>query len=190
MNKNRYILILIIGIFFLNLPFTLGSTIEKTKLIYTDRDSYVSTSDPNLNAGRQGFLIVSLFYYGAFIHFDLSDKPSNITKVEVVLNFFDISHTTAITIRQVDSNAWGEFTITWANAPSYSTALSSGVVSDDDRYSFELPSASHQWSEVTLFVLSSDPSGSNSVTSKDNNNLIYEEDVPHIKYTYLSEAPD
>lgn len=61
MNKNRYILILIIYIFFLNLPFTLGTTIEKTKLIYTDRDSYVSTFDPNTNYGGQGYLYISSF---------------------------------------------------------------------------------------------------------------------------------
>jgi len=78
MNKNRFILILIICIFFLNLPFTVGSTTEKTKLIYTDRDSYISMFDPISNYGAIGFLHTNSFENGAFIHFDLSSKPSNI----------------------------------------------------------------------------------------------------------------
>jgi len=193
MNKNRFILILIICIFFLNLPFTVGSTTEKTKLIYTDRDSYISMFDPISNYGAIGFLHTNSFENGAFIHFDLSSKPANITKVEVVLNFFYVNVFTAVTIRQADNNAWGEYTITWTNAPSHSTILTSGAVSDEGRYSFELPLASHQWNEVTLVVIST---GYDIVTSKDYGSLIYEgsliygEDAPHIKYTYLASVED
>lgn len=195
MNKNRYNLTLTICVFFLgvflSLPLSLGATVEKTNSIYTDREAYISASNPFTNYGATELLYINDFWYRAFIHFDLTDKPSNITKVEVVLAFFYIYETTTITIYIADNNTWQELTLTWQNAPSYSTTIYTGVISEDGRFSFELPSASHQWTEVSLVVKSSETTDFefDTITTKDYQYLIYEQDVPHIKYTYLAEAP-
>ncbi|MFX1499202.1 MAG: DNRLRE domain-containing protein, partial [Promethearchaeota archaeon] len=129
-------------------------------------------------------LWISDITYRAFIHFDLSKKPLDIIKAEIVLNFFYVSGSTTITIYKAKSDDWQESTITWNNAPSYNTIVCTGTIYGNARFSIELPDTSYEWNQVTLVVKSSDDQGFDTITSKDNTYSTSLDDVPHIMYTY------
>ncbi|MHA1678742.1 MAG: CBM96 family carbohydrate-binding protein [Promethearchaeota archaeon] len=192
-NIKRYGLALIIFIiFFLNVLSMISivqcATIEKTKRIYTDRDSYIDGLNPDSNYGGQDLLEIGTSgpKY-AYIHFDLSNRPENITKAEIVLDFFYVSETSLISIYIADSNNWGELTINWNNAPSKGALITSGYISNDGRYKFSLPKSAYDTAQIT-FIIETDEDWM-TITSKDYQYLIYEEDVPNILYTYTIEAP-
>lgn len=189
MNKNRcsFFTVILFLVVMLGLPSTSGAT-TKNKLIYTNRDAYINDFYPSDNYGFTASLWIDDDDYRAFIYFDLLSKPSNITKMEVVLTFSYINEPSTITIYTANSNSWEESSITWNSAPSYSTIVYTEVIEENGRFSFELPLASHQWNEITLVVKSSD-SLFDTITSKDSSFIFDQEDVPHIKYTYRVTTP-
>lgn len=93
-------------------------------------DSYIALDNPDLNHGNDGSLFVrhllSLYYQYedvSFLKFDITQLESTITIKSAVLKLYvDFINTPGtVSVHRCSDNSWSEDTITWNNAPSYSS---------------------------------------------------------------------
>lgn len=100
-------------------------------------DSYIELGEPDLNHGNDGSLYVTYksgLYYQiervSFLKFDISQIEPTVTIKKAVLKLYVdyISTPGTITVHRCSDNSWSENTITWNNAPSYTTD------SEDNQY--------------------------------------------------------
>ena len=76
-------------------------------------------------------------FFESFLKFDISKIPTDITVKSATLKLYAYYvHTPAtITVHRCSDNSWSEDTITWNNAPSYTTdSEDSKYINSDDKW--------------------------------------------------------
>lgn len=159
MKRASYGYIVLCYIFVLNLLFFTMPVIavDETETFTTIADSTIDLSQPTTNYGGEEELEVGglIDWLEAYIKFDLSNAPNSFHKAELRLEFIYVQSTIQIYIYET-LTSWGEFTITWNNAPAYGNPVASVIVSNEDLYNIDITddvqSESGNWS-ITLTSL-------------------------------------
>lgn len=136
-QKLDLILIIFISLTILT-PFNQGATEERSKRIYSNRDSYIRDISLTSNYGGQDYLCVGQLITGfnhAFLHFNLAEIPEDITKVGLSLYCYYVPETFRLSIHTTD-NSWTELGITWSNAPSEGSLVANFEIASDGHWSF------------------------------------------------------
>lgn len=169
------------------------TTVETTKTIYADRDTYVEDYYGDSNFGGKDYLFIGdhiLGYAHTFLHFDLSEIPEVCTKAYLSLDFYYISETIDISI-YTTSNDWTEYGLTWINAPSEGSRVSHFTeIAEGKVYQFDISNFMESWSssEISFIVkeLSYSETGYIQFTSKEG--AYYDDDKPHLLVSYEEEV--
>ena len=138
-------------------PTIMGSTIK----IYPSDDSFVRDRYPNNNYGtgawfqdlRTGYNVNfgtdrSYFKFNLGV---LQGKTINSAVFSIDPVFYQGSP--LLNLNYVSNNNWDEETITWNNAPSYSTLISSKEVTSPDRIEFNIDSSYLEAGELSFALI-------------------------------------
>jgi len=120
--------------------FTLPTiALEEKESFVTIADSTVEAYYPTTNYGGAIVLYVGHFndWLEAHIKFDLTKAPNSFRKVMLQLEFTYVEATTWVYCYETSTN-WGEYTITWANAPSHGDVLGSVMVTEEIIYKIDI----------------------------------------------------
>lgn len=134
-----YFLISLNFLFFLS-PAT--ARIE-TKSAIAIADSTIIQNLPTTNYGDYYELDIGWYsgdpntWMETFIKFDLSDKPNDLYKAELKLEFQHVSGPANIELYETSSN-WYENSITWNNAPLYGLYILSQLITNEEIYTFDV----------------------------------------------------
>ena len=174
-----------LNLFFFTIPVIAAN---ETKTFITIADSTIDLSQPTTNYGGAEDLEVGALidWLEAYIKFDLSNAPSSFSKAELSLEFIYVQATIQIYIYET-STSWGEYTITWNNAPPYGNPIASVIVSDEDFYNIDITNDVQSESRNWSIVLTSLETSWLRLASKQNTGL-YE--PPKIVYSvHVSDLP-
>ncbi|UCE13395.1 MAG: DNRLRE domain-containing protein [Candidatus Heimdallarchaeota archaeon] len=126
---------------------TLNASVSYAKQIYltkeypTVADTYISSSDPDLNYGDQEYNY--LWYspsetdddveYRVLLAFNVSGIPSNatLTDVSLVINWFYLPGPIMVTIFNLTSS-FDESNVTWNNSPIFGSKIGSFQITEED----------------------------------------------------------
>jgi hypothetical protein len=140
-SKNYSIFILI----FLSLNMIVISSVgAETETISTmsEKDSYVSASNPTLNYGGQMWIMIGYYitnFTEAYYYFNFSDKPSDWQSAEIQLHFYSVPATWKASAFIIN-DTWGETTITWQNKPTHRELIKNFTVASAKVYSIDVSS--------------------------------------------------
>lgn len=129
-------------------------------LTTTDRDSYVNSYYPTSNFGGKDYLIIGNYIVGwseVYLHFDLSDRPSNWEFVIIAIGMYYISETTTIYFC-LTSDTWDEYTITWNNKPAHNIIIESEIVAEPDWYYVDISDLVIGRTEISICIKAFDES--------------------------------
>jgi len=170
----------------------------KTSITYASMDNFIMNTSPTSNFGDAGELrvgnqiVFSTNYLDyTYVSFDLGNKPSDITHVQLILYAFASSASPAHPIQvniYYTTESWNEYTLTWSNAPALGTNLGTYTVTSLGSLSFDITNADYSGSPIT-FVLTTQTSGS-TIVFKSKEYQFVGDDKPHILWTYLSNEPE
>jgi len=113
--------ILIFGIVIISLFLFITPTRADSKTTVSQKTAAVLSSNPDTNFGNDVDLVVGgpvSFLCITYIHFDITDLPSNIQKVSLVLEIYDLTGSTMDLDIYIAADTWTESAITWNNRPS------------------------------------------------------------------------
>ncbi|MHA2132012.1 MAG: CBM96 family carbohydrate-binding protein, partial [Promethearchaeota archaeon] len=110
---------------------------QTTKTISAIEDATINADNPDTNYGGFGELEVG---YGnntleSYIKFNLLGAPDNFLWVQIRIKITHVPETTFLRIYQTTNN-WGEYTITWNNAPSKEILIANGNIDYNMSYTF------------------------------------------------------
>lgn len=129
--------------FLLAIGFVITPRIVEATELHTiaDKDSYIDNAAPARNWGDN---IVLKAGYGpplfeAYIHFNLTNKPSDFIKAELFLQILRVQETSNFTLSITDGN-WNEMKICWNNKPAHLQTLGDITVSEEGYFRIDLTS--------------------------------------------------
>ena len=163
--------ILIFGIVYISLFLLITPTRADSNTTVSQVAATVLSSNPDTNYGNDldlmvgGPVISSVITY---IRFDITNLPSNIQKVSIVLEIYDLSGSTMELDISIAADAWSESTITWNNRPS--TIESPWVIdiTQTAKWTIGLPGIDlTQYGDYVTFELDSDSTDTMSIRSDD-----------------------
>lgn len=104
-----------------------------------DKDSYIENAKTARNWGNDNVLKTGYGppLYETYIHFNLTNKPSNFIKAELTLKIWSVDTTANFTLSITDGN-WDEMSICWNNKPAHVQTLGEITVSANDTYKIDL----------------------------------------------------
>lgn len=190
-NKIELIFVLLLSLSFL-VSFGQCRTVEITKAIYTDRDTYIDNYYGDSNFGGKDYLFIGDHFSGythTFLHFDLSEISEVCTKAYLSLDFYYISETIDITI-YTTSNDWTEYGLTWINAPSEGSLVSHFVeIAEGKVYQFNISNFMESWSsnEISFIVKEFDYSETGYIQLSSKEGAYNDADKPHLLVYYEEE---
>jgi len=170
-------------------------TIERTKKIYADRDTYIYSNSVSSNYGGKNYLCIGELIMGydhTFLHFDLSEIPEVFTKADLSLDFYYLPETIDISIYSTSSN-WNELGLTWANAPSEGSLVGHFVdIAEVDVYHFGIYNFMESWSssEISFIVKEYDYSETGYIQLSSREGANIDTDKPHLIFYYEEEIDD
>lgn len=191
----------LIFVFLLSLSFLVSfgqcrtTTVETTKTIYTDRDTYIDSYNGDSNYGGKNYLFIGDHFSGydhTFLHFDLSEIPEVCTKAYLSLDFYYISETIDISI-YTTGNDWSEYGLTWINAPSEGSLVSHfAEIAEGKVYQFNISNFMESWSlnEISFIVKEFDYSETGYIQLSSKEGAYYDADKPHLLISYEEEVED
>ncbi|MFX1490013.1 MAG: DNRLRE domain-containing protein [Promethearchaeota archaeon] len=112
--------ILILSIIILGFSCFLIPTRADIKTISSIKAASVTALNPDTNYGNDVDLAVGgtlSTWCKTYIEFDIRNLPSNIQKVKLILNIYDLDAAMDLDI-YIASDSWSESTVTWNNRPS------------------------------------------------------------------------
>lgn len=113
------------------IPLTVKA-LEDYRSFITTADSYVDEGDPDANFG--GYTYLKVGYHNnwtkAFLKFDLINAPKNFHKAELRIAFLHVENSSLLDFYETNSG-WGEYTITWNNAPPFGDIITSEPIPED-----------------------------------------------------------
>jgi hypothetical protein len=112
--------ILILSIIILGISCFLIPTRADTKTVSSQKAASVTALNPDTNYGNDVDLAVGgsvSTWCKTYIEFDIRNLPSNIQKVKLILDIYDLDATMDLDI-YIASDSWSESTVTWNNRPS------------------------------------------------------------------------
>ena len=189
----------LIFVFLLSLSFLVSfgqcktTTVENTKTIYTDRDTYIDNYYGDSNFGGKDYLFIGDHFSGyahTFLHFDLSEIPEVCTKAYLSLDFYYISKTIDISI-YTTGNDWTEYALTWINAPSEGSLVSHFIeIAEGKVYQFDISNFMESWSsnEISFIVKEFDYSETGYIQFTSKEGAYYDADKPHLLVSYEEEV--
>lgn len=170
-------------------------TVENTKEIYADRDTYIDSYSVNSNYGGKDYLCIGELIIGydhTFLHFDLSEIPEVFTKAYLSLNFYYVPETIDISIYSTSSN-WNELGLTWINAPSEGSLVGHFVdIAESKVYIFGIYNFMESWSasEITFIVKEFDYSEPGYIQLSSREGATSDTNKPHLLFYYEVEIED
>ena len=170
-------------------------TEERTKRIYTDRDTYIDSYSVDSNYGGKDYLCIGELIIGydhTFLHFDLSEIPEVFTKVYLSLDFYHLSETIDISIYSTLSS-WTEYGLTWTNAPSEGSLVSHFVdIAEENVYHFGIYNFMESWNsnEISFIVKEFDYSETGYIQLSSKEGAYFNNDKPHLLFYYEVEIED
>lgn len=111
-----------------------------TTTITSNKAAAVLIANPDTNYGNDVDLLVggpSVAWCQTYIEFDISNLPSGINKVSIVLNIYQLDATMDLDI-DVASDVWTENGLTWNNKPSVITSMGSISITSAAEWTLEL----------------------------------------------------
>lgn len=171
-----YIIILNLSLF--TLPIL---AVEEQKSFEAIADSTVEAYYPTTNYGGAIILYVGHFnnWLETYIKFDLSNTPSTFRKVELQLEFTYVEASSWVYCYETSTD-WGEYTITWENAPSHGTVLGSVNVTEEIIYKIDITDDLQNKSGLWSVCLASPDMNWLNLVSRET--FLY--DPPQVIYTY------
>ncbi len=168
-----------------------GVVQQKTSITVADKDSHVDYAVQGRNRGNDVRLRVGGMYrghplYEAYIHFNLTNKPSNLIKAELTLYIWSVEVTTNYTLSTTDEN-WDEMTIIWSNKPALLQTLGEITVSANDTYKIDLTSLINASTTISFCISKSAGDVFEDVISIASRNRAF--DKPRIVWTYEETVP-
>ena len=154
-NKRLYLIL----IFVLLILFTqaylakhvIGITKDATIATIADMDTYVDSDSPTSNYGSETSLWVD-DSCEAYFHFNISDKPESITKVEfifaVISNVFSAKNITLYLIE----DSWDEDSTVWTTKPTKGEKLMSTIINQGGYVKFNITSYIGSKTEISFCV--------------------------------------
>jgi hypothetical protein len=137
------------------IPAIVGTIDEKTKSTIADKDTYVDEENANLNYGTAISLKSGFSSSGkileSYFHFSFSDKPSDIIKAELSLDFWDVTQTMNLTVSIIEVS-WNELTMTWMNKPTHSGIIGLIKANSSDTYKLDITNVLTSRTEISLCV--------------------------------------
>ncbi len=170
-------------------------TEERTKRIYTDRDTYIDSYSVDSNYGGKDWLLIGEMIIGydhTFLHFDLSEIPEEFTKAYLSLDFYFVPETIDISIYSTSSN-WNELGMTWGNAPGEGSLVGHFVdIAESKVYTFGIFNFMESWiaSEITFIVKEFDYSEPGYIQLSSREGANTNSDKPHLLFYYEVEIED
>jgi hypothetical protein len=99
-------------------------------------DTYVNGAATTTNYGTSNYVVskTSSTNRYAFMKFDLRGIPDTIASAKLRLYVKSVTAADSRTVYALSDDTWDENTLTWANKPSYGSALASSYVPGPNRY--------------------------------------------------------
>jgi hypothetical protein len=191
-ERNFLVFVLVIIGFLLTIPNAQGIQRERTFSNVADRDTYLDTASPMSNYGGVNNLIAGFSYTPnireAYFHFNFSNKPSNLKRAEISLEFWGVSQTMNFTVCIIEDN-WDEYTMTWGERPNKNNTIGHLLVASSGIYKLGITSLIQGRTDISICVyieidnLIRDYAY---ITSREG--FYSSEDAPQILWTYMETA--
>ena len=116
------------------------TSVSKTLSTTADADTYVDTVSPTSNFGGQTDLVAGLSssnLYAAFIHFNFSTEPQNVTKARIKFYVWSVGSTVNLSATII-TTPWSEYSMTWMNKPSGKTHIAYIIIPSSGFYYIDI----------------------------------------------------
>ncbi len=162
--------ILNFGIVIISLFLFITPTRADSKTTVSQVAATVLSSNPDTNYGNDVDLMVGgpvISSVITYIRFDITNLPSNIQKVSIVLEIYDLSGSTMDLDISI-AGVWSESTITWNNRPSTIESPWAIDITQTAKWTIGLPGMDlTQYGDYVTFELDSDSTDTMSIRSDD-----------------------
>ena len=131
----------------------------ETVKIYPTADAYTDSSKPGNNFNTQTLRAGNDVNHGkhrTYLKFDLSSVSGTINSAKLSIDPLGPVGFPEIGVYYISSDSWSESSVTWNNAPSYSTFVDSKLVYSPDRKEFDLMPVINEQDDTLSLVLKSE----------------------------------
>ncbi|TFG00372.1 MAG: DNRLRE domain-containing protein, partial [Promethearchaeota archaeon] len=124
-------------------------------------DAEINNFNPNSNSGGSEYLHIGeqlLGHSRSFIKFKIPSKINPIQKAIIRTYWYSLICNSYLSIKvHIVSNEWSEKNITWNNAPSYGTEITSEDITDGMEFNIDITDYISNSSELSICILEQSP---------------------------------